>query len=195
MRESGSPIVKALGSLDPTQIDIDKRIVDREREYQAAREATALIPGQPGFDSGRLVGNIVNPVTYAMARAVPQTAVSTGMRAIGTGMGLGGASGLLTPVTNEEDQKDFAISKLIQTGIGTATGPLLPVGIALTKAAVPLVNRLVRAFGAGSANLVEKTDQVISAALHDAGQTVDDIAPDVIAHSRHLQPGIKVRSL
>ena len=183
LRGSGNPIISGIANqflADPRKIDED--IARSEKEYQAARGAMAFTPGQPGFDFGRLAGNIANPVTYAMARATPQAAVSTGMRAIGTGMGLGGISGLLTPVTKEEDQKDFAITKLMQTGMGAATAPILPVGIALTKAAVPLVNRLVRAFGAGSANLVEKTDQVISAALHDAGQTIDDVAPDVIAH-------------
>jgi hypothetical protein len=183
LRGSRNPIVSGIANqflADPRKIDED--VARSEKEYQAAREATAFTPGQPGFDTGRLVGNIVNPVTYAMARATPQAAVSTGMRAIGTGMGLGGISGLLTPVTKEGDQKDFAITKLMQTGMGAATAPILPVGIALTKAAVPLVNRLVRAFGAGSKNLIAETDQVVSAALKDAGQTVDDVAPDVIAH-------------
>ena len=180
MRGSSNPIIKAIAPSDPRKIDED--IASSEKEYQTAREATALIPGQPGFDTGRLVGNIVNPVTYAMARATPQAAVSTGLRALGTGVGLGGASGLLTPVTNKEDQENFTITKALQTGIGAATAPILPVGIALTKAAVPLVNRLIRAFGAGNKNLIAETDQVISAALKDAGQTVDDVAPDVIAH-------------
>jgi hypothetical protein len=181
MRGSSSPLVRALAPSDPRKIDED--IARSEKEFQTAREAVAgTMNTKPGFDFPRLVGNIVNPVTYAMARATPQAAVSTGMRAIGTGMGLGGISGLLTPVTKEGDQKDFAITKLMQTGMGAATAPILPVGIALTKAAVPLVNRLVRAFGAGSKNLIAETDQVVSAALKDAGQTVDDVAPDVIAH-------------
>jgi hypothetical protein len=187
MRGSSSPLVRALAPSDPRKMldpkNVDQEISRSEKEYQTAREALAgTMNTKPGFDFPRLVGNVVNPVTYAMARATPQAAVSTGLRAIGTGTVLGGVSGLLTPVTNEENQKDFALTKLMQTGMGAATGPLLPVGIALTKAAVPLVNRLVRAFGAGSANLVEKTDQVIKAALHDAGQTIDDVAPDVIAH-------------
>ena len=183
LRGSRNSIVSGIANqflADPRKIDED--VARSEKEYQAAREATAFTPGQPGFDTGRLVGNIVNPVTYAMARATPRAAVSTGLRAIGTGVGLGGASGLLTPVTNKENQENFTISKVMQTGIGAATAPILPVGIALTKAAVPLVNRLIQAFGAGSKKLIAETDQVVSAALKDAGQTVDDVAPDVIAH-------------
>ena len=183
LRKSDNPIAKALGSLDFTQIDVDKRILEREKEYQAAREATALEPGKLGADYGRFLGNIVNPVSYGLARVAPQAALSTGLRSIGTGLGLGGVSGLITPVTNEEDQKGFAISKITQTGIGAGTGALATPGfVKLAQSTIPLVNRMIRAFGVGSRNLVEKTDQVISAALHDAGQTIDDVAPDVIAH-------------
>jgi hypothetical protein len=183
LRESSNPYVSGIAKTilaDPRQIDKD--IAESERTYQKAREATAFVPGQPTYDTGRLVGNVVNPVTYAMARVSPTAATSTGLKALATGLGLGGVSGALTPVTNEADQKDFAVSKATQTGIGAGFGGLLPASIALTKSAIPLANRLIRAFGVGTKDLVEKTDQLINAALHDAGQTIDDIPEDVLSH-------------
>lgn len=108
------------GGLLPNQISdffrseakrVDALVKEEEERYQKER-------GETGFDTARLVGNILNPANIAVGLRAAQ-----GARAIGTGVTSqsaisGGAVGALTPVTEE----DFTKEKAKQIGIGAIGG-------------------------------------------------------------------------
>lgn len=87
---------------------VDALVKEEEERYQKER-------GEKGFDTGRLIGNILNPANIAVGlRAAQGVKVGkTGQAAIS-----GGAVGALTPVTEE----DFAEEKAKQIGIGAIGG-------------------------------------------------------------------------
>jgi len=92
----------------------EKVVPQREAQYEAQRQAA----GEGGFDFGRLMGNIINPLSYVaapVANPVVRSAVTGGM--------LGAAQ----PVTNKED---FWSTKALQAGLGTVIGPLADLGVA-----------------------------------------------------------------
>lgn len=92
----------------------EKVVPQREVQYEAQRQAA----GEGGFDFGRLMGNIINPLSYVaapVANPVVRSAVTGGM--------LGAAQ----PVTNKED---FWSTKALQAGLGTVIGPLADLGVA-----------------------------------------------------------------
>lgn len=92
----------------------EKVVPQREAQYEAQRQAA----GESGFDFGRLMGNVINPLSYIaapVANPVVRSAVTGGM--------LGAAQ----PVTNKED---FWSTKALQTGLGTVIGPLADLGVA-----------------------------------------------------------------
>lgn len=87
---------------------VDALVKEEEERYQKER-------GEKGFDTPRLVGNILNPANIAVGlRAAQGVKVGkTGQAAIS-----GGAVGALTPVT----EGDFAEEKAKQIGIGAIGG-------------------------------------------------------------------------
>lgn len=88
---------------------VDALVKEEEERYQKER-------GEKGFDTGRLVGNILNPANIAVGLRAVQGAKAlgkTGQAAIS-----GGAVGALTPVT----EGDFAEEKAKQIGIGAIGG-------------------------------------------------------------------------
>ena len=88
---------------------VDALVKEEEERYQKER-------GEKGFDTPRLVGNILNPANIAVGLRAAQGAKAvgkTGQAAIS-----GGAVGALTPVTEE----DFAEEKAKQIGIGAIGG-------------------------------------------------------------------------
>jgi hypothetical protein len=88
---------------------VDALVKEEEERYQKER-------GEKGFDTGRLIGNILNPANIAVGLRAVQGAKAvgkTGQAAIS-----GGAVGALTPVTEE----DFAEEKAKQIGIGAIGG-------------------------------------------------------------------------
>ena len=92
----------------------EKVVPQREAQYEAQRQAA----GEGGFDFGRLMGNVINPLNYIaapVANPVVRSAVTGGM--------LGAAQ----PVTNKED---FWSTKALQAGLGTVIGPLADLGVA-----------------------------------------------------------------
>jgi len=92
----------------------EKVVPQREAQYEAQRQAA----GEGGFDFGRLMGNVINPLSYVaapVANPIVRSAVTGGM--------LGAAQ----PVTNKED---FWSTKALQAGLGTVIGPLADLGVA-----------------------------------------------------------------
>ena len=103
---------------------VSKGITDREKKYQAAREAT----GQSGFDSARFSGNVTSPVNALIAGgagALPATIA--GQAAAGGGMGLLGA---LTAPVYGADSSTLGTSKAGQAAAGVIGGAVLtPVAV------------------------------------------------------------------
>lgn len=124
-RISPAPVRNAINAADAflfeqtggrlgTPSGADQFARDREAEYQARLAAA----GQDGFDGMRLAGNIINPVNLVAAKAaIPTTLAGR----LGQGALLGGAFGAIQPVTGG-DPDDFTSEKLMQTGVGAATG-------------------------------------------------------------------------
>jgi hypothetical protein len=94
---------------------VDQMVADREKAYQAARGPDA------GLDLMRIVGNVLSPVNWSIARLMPGAATLGGRVAVGAANGAVGGS--LTPVT----EGDFAEQKLKQTGVGALGGAAVPV--------------------------------------------------------------------
>lgn len=94
----------------------EKVVPQREAQYEAQRQAA----GEGGFDFGRLMGNVINPLSYIaapVANPVVRSAVT------------GGLLGAAQPVTSKED---FWSTKALQAGLGTVIGPLADLGVAAT---------------------------------------------------------------
>lgn len=95
----------------------EKVIPQREQQYQEQRAAA----GQDGFDTGRLVGNVVNPANLVGGvRAAPVIA--------------GAIQGTLQPVTSTDN---FTTEKLGQAAIGAVGGKL---GEAVATGAAKVLN-------------------------------------------------------
>lgn len=89
-----------------------------ENKYQTSRGSNA-----GSFDTGRLVGNIINPANVAIAARAPLAASLAGRIAVG---GLsGGVSSALNPVYG--DDRDYWAEKAKQVGFGSLAGGTIPV--------------------------------------------------------------------
>jgi muramidase (phage lysozyme) len=123
------PVTKALGMTPASAQQVNQGVVDQERQYQAARQAT----GQTGFDAARLAGNVIGTAPLAAAMA-PAGAMSI-PAAVGTAVGSGAVLAGLQPVT---EPGDFAQNKLKQMAIGgAASGVLSGAGNALSRLVSP----------------------------------------------------------
>ena len=171
---------------------VDRTIREREAEYQAARSATGAMPDD--WDVARGVGNAVG--TAPLALALPAAAGNTVLGLAGAGL-LGGLSGgFLTPISDEKAQKNFALEKAAQTGIGAAGGAILgPVagksiqGVkALSNAAAPYAARALDTItGKGAERVAQattKAGEVIAAAMREIGQDVESISAAQFANLR-----------
>ena len=121
LRASNIPIVSKLANAllaNPRPEAIDKEIRDREEAYQALRQQV----GDEGFDTNRMVGNIL-PTAAATAALIPAKAVSTIPRLLGTSAIVGGASSQLTPAVTMGEQANYPAFKQSQAMFGTALGP------------------------------------------------------------------------
>jgi len=109
---------------------VDQQVREREAAYQAERQAatpkTAGGQQAPGVDWWRMAGNVASPVNLALGAAGPVAGAGLATRSA-AGAGLGLASGLLNPVTNDGD---FATEKAKQAGIGLLGGAAAPVVVA-----------------------------------------------------------------
>ena len=169
--------------LDKEAGAVDADIRDAEGEYQAARWKD----GQSGFDGARLLGNVVNPATVALARVSPSGAASTLGRAFQGGVGgaLGGA--LATPVTDTREMS-FGMQKLGQGVAGTVGGAVAaPVLGKVTDVLAPQVKAVQARFtdpALLSARASLETDRALQQVFRDMGTEADNVPPDVLASLR-----------
>lgn len=125
------PVSKAFGFVPASAQDLNQRLAQDEKAYQAARAAT----GQSGLDAYRLGGNIAATVPM-LASAGGAAATLPGRLAAATGAGTVG--GMLNPVLDgknylSEKAKQGATGGLFGLGgglIGAAAGRLLSPGAA-----------------------------------------------------------------
>lgn len=140
-----------------TPQQVDARIADRERGYQAARAAG----GGSGFDPLRVAGNVA--ATLPVAAAMPMGGGLLGSAAAGATQGA--ALSALQPSTSG----NFADDKKAQMEMGAALGAVAgPIGYAVGRAISPRVSPDARALAAegvqmtpgqmlgGNANRVEQ---------------------------------------
>ena len=112
--------ITSVGGVSPNQLSnffrneanrIDNLIEEEEEQYQEER-------GEEGFDTDRLLGNILNPTNIAVGLRAVQGARAIGAGKTGQAAISGGTVGSLSPVTAE----DFTKEKLKQIGIGSVGG-------------------------------------------------------------------------
>lgn len=177
--------VTSLGGLVPNKVsgffDDEAKRVDsmnskNEADYQQARKAampmgSVLDPAQdPGFDGGRLLGNVVSPANAAIAARLPVAATALGR--VGVGLAGGAAGGALTPVDVQPGQ-GYAETKAAQVGLGAVAGGVLG----------PVAGKLgdmVQRYVAGKPTANPTIEQVIAIAQKvagDAGTKWEDMAP------------------
>jgi len=183
MRNSDSPFLQTVADrflADPRGDAVNKNLADTEKQYEAARMATAPKGQEPGFDVARLTGNVLSPANAAIASRLPGAAMTTAPRMAATGGGLGAAGGLLTPVLDQEGQENFGASKAAQIGLGAVTGAALTPALGkVMEAAAPHVSRVLDKFtGKTELRMAQasiETDNILKQALADVGQRLEDI--------------------
>jgi len=140
---------------------VNKAIQNKEAQYEQGRAAV----GRSGLDATRLLGNVASPVNLVAASKLPVATTTLGRAGVGTGYGLIG--GLLQPVT--DGGANYAENKIMQGGIGAATGGVLsPI---LGKVG----DKLTRSIGLNKPQASLQTDSIIKDALQKVGMTADDI--------------------
>lgn len=152
-----------------------------EQEYQDARRAT----GSSGVDAARIVGNVVSPVNAAIAAKIPVVASATIPKLALQGAKAGAVGGLLTPVTNPED--NFWGQKALQAGVGAATGgALTPVMAKVGTAIASKVNGIMARLRPEQtgAQASQYADQAIADALKETGQRLEDVPPQTLQQIR-----------
>jgi hypothetical protein len=100
---------------------MDAVIAEREAKYQAQRQ-------NKGFDTSRLVGNIVSPPNVALAMALPSSMVATVPRLLATGSVMGAGTSLMNPVTEPAQQKDYGETLKSNMMLGGILGPVFQGG-------------------------------------------------------------------
>lgn len=183
----GLEAITSIGGLAPNRVSqffgdeakrVDQMNSQNEREYEAARKVT----GSKGFDGGRLVGNILSPANAAIAARLPMSATST-LGSAAYGAGVGATGGLLTPVNDMQEGQSYWGTKAAQAGLGAVTGAVAtPIMSKIGDAVARRINMLTpEATGARS---FAQTDEILSKALDDIGQKLDDIPQQQLADLR-----------
>jgi len=120
---------------------MDKAIAEREAAYQASRQ-------NKGFDTNRLVGNIVSPPNIALTMAMPESLVSTLPRLLATGSVMGAGTSLMNPVTEPSQQQDYGETLKSNMMMGGILGPVFQ---GSTKAAGALGSNIAQRVSESSA--------------------------------------------
>jgi hypothetical protein len=120
---------------------MDKAIAEREAQYQANRQ-------NKGFDTNRMVGNIISPPNLALTAMLPESLVSTVPRLLTTGSVLGAGTSLMNPVTEPAQQKDYGETLKSNMMIGGMMGPVFQGG---AKAAGALGGNIAQRISESSA--------------------------------------------
>jgi hypothetical protein len=150
MMGAGDPFLAGTRLLMETGLG-DKRAMDaviaeREAKYQAQRQ-------NKGFDTSRLVGNIVSPPNVALTMALPQSLVSTIPRLLATGSVMGAGTSLMNPVTEPAQQKDYGETLKSNMMMGGILGPVFQGG---AKAAGALGSNVAQRISESSAGEAAK---------------------------------------
>ena len=125
---------------------MDAVIAEREAKYQAQRQ-------NKGFDTSRMVGNIVSPPNVALTMALPSSAVSTIPRLLATGSAMGAGTSLMNPVTEPAQQKDYGETLKSNMMMGGILGPVFQGG---AKAAGALGSNIAQRISESSAGEAAK---------------------------------------
>lgn len=125
---------------------MDAVIAEREAKYQAQRQ-------NKGFDTSRLVGNIVSPPNVALAMALPSSMVATVPRLLATGSVMGAGTSLMNPVTEPAQQKDYGETLKSNMMLGGILGPVFQGG---AKAAGALGSNVAQRISESSAGEAAK---------------------------------------
>lgn len=191
--------------LDAEAAKVDQDIQASERQYQAAR----FKDGQTGFDGARLLGNVANPATLALARVTPSGAASTLGRAFQGAVGGAAGGALATPVTEAGDVS-FGMQKLGQGLAGAAGGA---VAAPIVGKAADLIAPKVKALQARlsdqevlGARASLETDISIQQMLRDMGidaqsvprETLDSLRQQVLnsfKQGQRLDPAALMRKM
>ncbi len=153
---------------------VNRAIAKKEAEYEADRQGV----GSEGIDWARAGGNLASPVNVIAASRIPMAA-TTGMRAA-QGAAMGGVAGLTQPVS---DASNYWTTKAQQGAVGAVAGGVLTP--ALGKVGDSLVRRMQPADPAiAGARASLETDQIISKALAEVGQTINDLPQATIQNLR-----------
>lgn len=166
---------------------VSKLVQQINKDYDAGRKQRAqtvegLITGQqpdPGFDWGRLTGNVVNPINLAL----PGGGAGGGVRQLMiAGAKAGATSGALQPVL-DENPSDFWATKAKQTALGAGAGAL----------AAPIANKVgetVASVGTRAANAIrsrmapavtpQAVQQTVADALGAQGMRLEDAPPAIL---------------
>lgn len=197
LSEKGLPVAKSNGVEG-----VDRIVTDVNKQYDARRKAEAPAGEEPGFDVGRLAGNIVNPVNF-----VPGSAVAKGANTVKSlalrGAAAGAVGGALQPVIDPGD--NFGGKKALQMATGAATGGILtPVlaktgeklvrGVQNVRAAMqpaPDINVATNnVFGSQGINPAEVSDSIkqsVSRQIAEAFQTKTKIDPAALIRKAEFE--------
>lgn len=127
--------LSSAGIIDPKAVaQYDALSKDSESKYQNNRKLNNTQGESPGFDYGRLGGNIISTLP---ASALGPAKSLAGR--VGQGMGIGGLTSALSPT---EGGDDYWQNKLIQSGIGVGTGSAIPLlGAGISKIISPSASK------------------------------------------------------
>jgi hypothetical protein len=158
---------------------VDAMNATSESDYQASRQATAPAGQAPGWDGGRLVGNIVSPANAAIAARLPAAASLLGRAAVGAGVGAAG--GASNPVDMTDPSKSFAGAKLAQMGLGAVAGGVMS----------PILGKIGDAAakwwqGRASSKplFMEDMESVARSVVKESGLSWENLAPQMQAEMR-----------
>jgi hypothetical protein len=150
----------------------DRKVNEMQAKEREARSEQGPIVGA----ANEFAGSMISPANLAMgANAGP--AVTTGARAF-QGAKIGAAAGATSPVEVGDSGKYWG-QKGAQTVVGTTGGAVLtPLMGAIGDRILARTNRV------SPADAAKEADDIISGALADAGQKLEDIPPDKLNQLR-----------
>jgi hypothetical protein len=169
---------QAIANLFPDSTGVPKLYNDKVAEMLRQDHAASKEVGPVAAGANELVGGAASPMNLALAlRAAP--AVTAGQRAI-QGAGIGAVGGATAPVEVGESEK-FWQPKAAQVATGAGTGAVLaPVFGAVADRVTARMNAKGMTPGAAA----KEADDIISSALKDSNQRLEDIPPDTLQQLR-----------
>lgn len=133
----------------------------------------------PGFDVGRLAGNVINPVNLAL----PGGGEASGIKgAIVAGAKAGAVAGAAQPVLNDNGGQDFWAKKAGQAALGGVTGGVItPIVAKGAEAVAGGAKRALSAIqGRPAAVTPEAIQQAVADALSGQGMRMEDAPKSIL---------------